>query len=217
MSYLKGSIKDYIKDLGRFCPAPGGGSAAALTASLGISLLLMAAHYAVNKARDRKALSEINRSRKGLAALQGKAKHLIDRDVTAYMKLHRFIISKKNGKNRKTRMQKALKEAACVPFLIAEAAYEAAQYGGPLLKSGNKNLATNIRSGMSLLHSAFYAARINAEVNLAYTDDKVFVNDTFRLLQAMNKKIQDLSAGVRKEIAADLSKRLKKNERRICG
>jgi len=45
--YLNGSIKEYLKDLAARKPAPGGGSAAALSAAVGASLISMVANYTV--------------------------------------------------------------------------------------------------------------------------------------------------------------------------
>jgi len=45
MKYINSPIKKYMKDLGANLPAPGGGSAAALTAGLGVSLLLMVVSF----------------------------------------------------------------------------------------------------------------------------------------------------------------------------
>ena len=45
--YDSGSIKDYLRDLSAKLPAPGGGSAAALSASIGASLMCMVANYTV--------------------------------------------------------------------------------------------------------------------------------------------------------------------------
>jgi formiminotetrahydrofolate cyclodeaminase len=49
--YKNSSLKRYLDDLAAKLPAPGGGSAAALTASLGASLISMVVNFTLGKPR----------------------------------------------------------------------------------------------------------------------------------------------------------------------
>jgi len=64
MTLLNGTIKSYLEKLGKKCPVPGGGSAAALSGALGAALIEMSAVYSVKKSpkqkKIKKALSDIN-------------------------------------------------------------------------------------------------------------------------------------------------------------
>ena len=49
--YNEGSLKQYLNDLAAKLPAPGGGSAAALTAALGASLISMVLNFTIGKTK----------------------------------------------------------------------------------------------------------------------------------------------------------------------
>ena len=64
---IRQSLKSYLNQLASESPAPGGGSASAVVASLGISLILMVARVAVKKVnlkekkRVQKAISDLKK------------------------------------------------------------------------------------------------------------------------------------------------------------
>ena len=49
--YNDSSLKQYLNDLAAKLPAPGGGSAAALTAALGASLISMVLNFTIGKTK----------------------------------------------------------------------------------------------------------------------------------------------------------------------
>ena len=60
--YIEDSLKKYIDDLSAKLPAPGGGSAAALTGALGVSLILMVLNYTVGKEKYKKFEEELSQA-----------------------------------------------------------------------------------------------------------------------------------------------------------
>ena len=85
--YINGPMRVYLDDLAARKPAPGGGSAAALSAAVGASLMSMVANYTIGnpkyKAVETKAASILKRSEKCRADFAA----LVDKDVEAYQKL----------------------------------------------------------------------------------------------------------------------------------
>ena len=110
--YIERPIKDYLKDLSAKLPAPGGGSAAALSASIGASLMCMVANYTIGspkyKAAEVKASDILKRS----GAFRDELEALIDKDVEAYKKLSKVMKETKDP----VKLDLAFKEAAKPPY-----------------------------------------------------------------------------------------------------
>ncbi|MFH0941352.1 MAG: cyclodeaminase/cyclohydrolase family protein, partial [Candidatus Omnitrophota bacterium] len=122
--YINSPIKKYLKDLAAKTPAPGGGSAAALSSALAASLMCMAAQFTLGK---EKYVAFAPRAKKILATssrMQAKLSALLDEDVSAY-------------KN------KDMKKAIQVPAQVCQLSYELMGFAVELLERGNKNLATD--------------------------------------------------------------------------
>ncbi|MDP3804256.1 MAG: cyclodeaminase/cyclohydrolase family protein, partial [Candidatus Omnitrophota bacterium] len=89
--YIDGPLHEYLDDLAGKTPAPGGGSGAALSASIGAALMSMVANYTVGnpkyKAGEERAADILIKAENYRADLQ----RLIDKDVEAYEKLSKGI------------------------------------------------------------------------------------------------------------------------------
>ncbi|MDD5439919.1 MAG: cyclodeaminase/cyclohydrolase family protein [Candidatus Omnitrophica bacterium] len=198
MKYLDAPLKKYLADLGSALPAPGGGSAAALTATVGVSLLLMAACYQQKKSVTG-CVGEAASCRlmlKKLAHIRNRLERLIDLDVLVYMRLDAVIKMPRDDVRRRARLEKALKEAAEIPFMTADLSAQAAPYGLYLGRHGNKNLMTDVGSAMALLMSAFTAARFNAVINLVRIKDRPYARKKLARLTEMTMTIQRMTEKV---------------------
>ncbi len=170
--YLNKSIKAYLKDLSSNLPAPGGGSASALTAALGVSLLLMVANFTTGK-KYKKAESTIKKIIRQLGSYKKTLELLIDKDVEVYRKVDSALKSPISPK-RSALLETALKNAAGVPLEVCETSHLALKKVPLFLKKGNKNLLSDVECAKALLKSAFRAAKINVGINLKYIKDKKF-------------------------------------------
>ena len=185
MKYLTKSINKYLKDLASNKPAPGGGSASALTASLGVSLLLMVANFTVGKKAYKKYEASIKKIIDQLSANKLELEVLIDEDVRVYKRVAGVLNLLKSAR-RKRLLQTALKNAAKVPFSVCEISNASLKSALTMLHKGNRNLLTDVGCGAFFLQSAFIAARLNADINLKYIEDKKFVKRLKRSLDAKN-------------------------------
>jgi formiminotetrahydrofolate cyclodeaminase len=149
MNYLNGSIRRYLSDLGAKIPAPGGGSAAALSASMAAALVAMACRYAVGKGFSK----DIERRMDALCVkslrAQARLEALLDLDVAAYA-------SRDMGKS------------IAVPAEVARLSYEVAGMAQEVLVRGNKNLATDAALAVTLAATGFIAALSYVEINIRW-------------------------------------------------
>jgi formiminotetrahydrofolate cyclodeaminase len=160
--YIEGSIEAYLNDLAARKPAPGGGSAAALNAAIGASLMSMAANYTPGA---EEILKKTEDARKRLQAL-------IDADIEAYGKLSKILKDPGPGARG---ADDAYKEAARPPYEVCKISAECLKLCEKLSGSANKNLITDVAIAAICLEGAFFAAKYNVYVNLKYIKDMDFI------------------------------------------
>lgn len=153
MSYKDGSLKKYLDDLAAKLPAPGGGSAAALTAAMGASLISMVVNFTLGKPRYVKYEKELRQILEKSEKLREEFLNLVDLDVTAYK-------------------SKNIRDALDVPFMVSRLCFEGIKLCLPLIKKGNINLIGDVAVASVLLESSFSAAYFNVDINLKTLGDK---------------------------------------------
>lgn len=182
--YIEDSLKKYIDDLSAKLPAPGGGSAAALTATLGVSLILMVLNYTVGKEKYKKFEEELNPALVKAKDLKKKLAILIDKDVEAYKKVS-LTFSSKDG----TIKEKSLKDAAGVPIEICNCSYEAMKLCHKVMDKTNKNLISDIAVAAEFLEAAYNSALFNIRINLKDIKDKEFSSNIAKAIEPQIEEV----------------------------
>ncbi|MBU1726036.1 MAG: cyclodeaminase/cyclohydrolase family protein [Candidatus Omnitrophica bacterium] len=153
--YKNESLEKYLNDLAAKLPAPGGGSASAMIAALGVSLISMVVNFTLGKPKYAQYEAELKEILEESEKLRAEFLKLVDLDVQAY-----------NSKN--------LRDSLNVPFMIARLCFEGAKLCPPLIKKGNANLISDVAVAVIFLESAFAGACVNVEINLKILkDDKL--------------------------------------------
>jgi len=147
------SLNKYLDDLAAKLPAPGGGSAAALTAALGQALISMVINFTLGKPKYSAYQDELVAELKKSEDLRREFLSLVDRDVEAY-----------NSKDSR--------KALAIPLRAARLSYEGIKIIPELVKKGNINLISDVVSAGQLLEAAFNAACFNVEINLKFINDE---------------------------------------------
>ncbi|MDP8260534.1 MAG: cyclodeaminase/cyclohydrolase family protein [Candidatus Gygaella obscura] len=157
--YLQKSLKKYIEDLSSRKSTPGGGSAAALTACLGVGCIAMAAHYSIGNNENKKNHPEIKVIVKKLEKIKKRLEKLVDLDILVYKKYSQ-------SRNKPQGIRRVLLEkAAAVPKEVCQLCYEALLLAPVLTRKGNFNLISDVEVGVELLEAAFKSGLINVRIN----------------------------------------------------
>jgi formiminotetrahydrofolate cyclodeaminase len=201
--YLEGPLKKYLDDLASKKSAPGGGSAAALGASIGASLISMVANFTVNNPKyadvsERAAviLSKAEGFRKELTSL-------IDKDVDAYNALSKAL---KDTGNDSSMMEAAYKEALRPPFDICMITSECLELCEELADCGNKNLVTDTAIAAIFLEGAFFSAKFNVYINLKHIKDMDFIGEVHKRLAPLEEKMPKLKEDILEKCEDVISK-----------
>jgi len=173
MTYKNESIKKYLDDLSAKLPAPGGGSAAALNAALGVSLISMVINFTIGKPKYAKYETDLKKELVKSEKLKQEFLRLVDLDVAAY-----------NSKNTR--------QALNVPFMTARLCFEGIKICPELIKKGNVNLISDTAIAAVFLESAFTSAYFNVEINLSILKDKELSRSIRKELDLKKKEIRKI-------------------------
>jgi methenyltetrahydrofolate cyclohydrolase len=157
-SFLDQTLGAFLDQAAARQPAPGGGSAAALTAALAAGLTAMAARFSAAQAGDSEELA-IQADR-----LRHRAAGLIDEDARAYQ----AVLDTRRGRAAGSSMaREAMQHAAIVPLQICELAGQTATLAARLATDGNPTLRGDAITAALLAEAAGRSAASLVRINVA--------------------------------------------------
>lgn len=192
MNLVDLSLADFAKVLGSDAPAPGGGSAAALSGANGISLTKMVCELTLGKKKYADYQDIIEDVHAKSTALQASLLAAIDKDTEAFNLVSAvFDMPKETDEDkaaRRTAMQKALKTAAQSPFEMMTLMVEALETTATAVGKSNTNAASDLGVAALNLKAGLQGAWLNVLINLSGIKDEAFVTDYRQKGQALLDK-----------------------------
>jgi formiminotetrahydrofolate cyclodeaminase len=179
--YKDRAIKIYLDDLAGRLPAPGGGSACALNASMAAALVSMVINFTLGKPKYEKHGKELKETLAKSESLRKEFLNLLDLDVSAYK-------------------SKNMRDALNVPFMVARLSFEGIKLCPALIKKGNVNLITDVAVAAILFEGAFASASFNVEINLKSLGDKKLAKAIRGELAKKNKIIRRIRTDTEKKV-----------------
>lgn len=172
MSNFSGNtLSEYLENLAAKQPAPGGGSAAALTAALAAALVSMAARYTIGKPAYARIEAGMKKILDASEKLRMEFLRLVDLDCAAY----------ESGR---------LRDALNIPLMVARLCYEGIRDCPSLAKKGNRNLVTDAGIAACLFEAAYTASCMNVGINLAAIGDKKLSRAMLKELEVKNRRVK---------------------------
>ena len=195
---------DFVDEVSRDSPAPGGGSVAALSGALGAALGTMVANLSTSKAgfEDKKGkLAEI--SKKGQFTKDELVK-AIDDDTTAFDKVIKAMrMPKDTEKEKETReneMQKGYQSATLVPLKTVEDCRNALQICFDISEIMDEGMASDVGSGALMANAGAISAAYNVRINIKSINDKKFSNNTEKKLTKLLSDCEELLGKISKNV-----------------
>lgn len=160
INFSNKTLQEYLDQLSRREPVPGGGSAAALTGAMAMGLISMVANYSLGrktntKAQERRLAFILEQTE----SLRYRLLELTSLDSEAYLK-----ICKARTLNEEAQ-KLAVRQALTVPQEVCKLCYKAVQLTPYLVEKGNPYLLSDVEVALELLMAAFNSARIMVRVN----------------------------------------------------
>lgn len=188
------TINEFIEKLGSKDAVPGGGGAAALTASLGISLCKMAANLTVGKKKFAEVEAEMYDIIAECDKLSAEFVGLIQKDADGFLPLSKAYglptETEEQKKYKEEILEKELVNAAAVPFEIMEKCARAIELSAIVAEKGSKLVVSDAACAINTCMSALKCASLNVYINTKYMKDK---EKALELNQRADKLISDSS------------------------
>lgn len=169
------SLIDFTNELASESPAPGGGSAAGLSAAIGASLTSMVLNLTIDKKASEGYPEDVKASLKEALntanLMRGKYIEFIDKDADSFnslmaaFKLPKHTDAQKE--ERKARVAEAKELVLAVPRSLLKESYALYDALKIATEYGNKNAISDAGVGAIMLHSAIEGAALNVFINLA--------------------------------------------------
>jgi formiminotetrahydrofolate cyclodeaminase len=160
-------VGEFLDELAAARPAPGGGSAAALTVALAAALCAMTAELSVRQLAQAPQLAEESRG------LLRRAAPLAQADADAYggVLAARRAPGPPAGRQREERVSAALARACEVPLEVAELGDRVAALAADITDRGNPAVRGDALTAARLAAAAAQAAAALVQINLAGMPD----------------------------------------------
>jgi formiminotetrahydrofolate cyclodeaminase len=183
------TVDGFLDELASSSPAPGGGSVAALSASLGGALCSMVCNLTRQKPGYEGVQADIEALLKRSEALRSQATSLIDEDTAAFNEVVAALRLPKatdaDKERRRTALQQAYRRAADVPLRTAKLAIEVLDLSVEVARKGNKNSITDAAVAAYMAHAAVLSALLNVRINLTAIKDQQYVATVSQEITAM--------------------------------
>lgn len=201
------STRDLIAAFASSDPTPGGGSASALSSSVGAALLTMVAGLPKtrhNSEEDRAKLQAAS------AALQGIRQQLvdaIDADTAAYDQVvAAYRLPKASAEEvqaRKDAIQHALRAATDVPLGVVRLSADALRQASIVAAHGYRSAASDIGVAAAMLHAGATGAKLNVAINVDSVKDETYVasvrDDVQQLMESVERDRQTIERALQSE------------------
>ncbi len=199
---------DLIDEVSRDSPAPGGGSVAAISGSLGVALGVMVANLSTSKTGFEEHSEELGRIAEEGQEIKEFLVNAIDEDTNAFDKVIKAMRMPKDSdsekKIREEKMQEGYKAATEIPLKTVEYCYKALNICDDISKLMDDSMASDVGSGAHMSIAGARSAAYNVRINLNSIRDKDYINDTKtklnKLLSDCDKRLQIITERVEEKL-----------------
>jgi glutamate formiminotransferase/formiminotetrahydrofolate cyclodeaminase len=192
-NFLENSLKNYIEILSSKKPAPGGGSATALCASLSSSLLNMVLNYTIGKKQYSDFEEELKKIKEKNEEILKECINFIEEDSKIYYKIDKAM-------KERLSPEEYLKLSINLHFKICKYMSKIVDFCDILTEKGNINLISDTGISNILAFSSFLSAKMNILINLKYIGDENYKKEIKEKIEEMEKVIKEKSEFVNKKV-----------------
>ena len=183
---------DLIDEVSRDSPAPGGGSVAAMSGSLGVALGVMVANLCASKSGFEEHSDELNQISEDGQKIKEFLVNAIDEDTNAFDKVIKAMRMPKDSdsekKLRAAKMQEGYKAATEIPLETVKNCYNALNVCKRISKLMDDSMASDVGSGAHMSIAGARSAAYNVRINLNSIEDDKYIKTTETKL---NKVLSD--------------------------
>lgn len=173
-------VNEFVDELASNSPAPGGGSVAALSASLGAALTSMVFNLTVGKKAYRNMSEEdqmrVDRTLEESQKMKDEFLSLMNRDTEEFMEVMKaYKLPKETDeekKFRKMKIEEGYVRALKIPLIVGEKSFEIYSLIETACELGNKNAISDAGVAALMVQAGIEGAVLNVKINLTAVNDE---------------------------------------------
>lgn len=194
------TLSDFADLTASESPAPGGGSIAAYSATLGVALGTMVANLSSHKRGwDDKWQYYSDWAVKG-QKYKEELLHLVDEDTNAFNKImDAFQLPKKNEEDKKARaeaIESATLYATKIPLKVLETAYNSMEVMEAMAKDGLPASISDVAVGAMSARTGAYGAYYNVKINAATLKNKTKAQELLATANELLAKVKERETNI---------------------
>jgi glutamate formiminotransferase/formiminotetrahydrofolate cyclodeaminase len=198
-------VSDFIDEVSRESPAPGGGSIAALAGALGAALASMVSNLSIGKRGSEDVEKDLKPVAEKAQELKDALVKAIDEDTNAfnaYMAAQRLPAKNEDEKKIKAQaIQEGLKKAVSVPLHTAQRSAKVIDLAASAVDMGNINSVTDAGVGAHIAFTGVKGGIFNVLINLKEIDDKKYVEEMITTCRELDTAAQKKVNAVMKQVS----------------
>jgi len=199
------SFRDLLAEFASAAPTPGGGSAAALTASVALALLAMVSRMPRTRNGTDEERATLDRIGEDVQRLGAHAVQLVEDDAAAYeavVAAYRLPKGTEDEKaTRRDGIEAALRGAAEVPLDVMRAAQAGLISAIDVARCGNPAAGSDVAVAVELLTAAARSAALNVRVNLKSIREVGYVEGAGAEAARLEASAEELASEVKGALA----------------
>ncbi len=199
---------DFVDEVSRDTPAPGGGSAAALAGALGGALAAMVANLSV-------PMGEFDRHYETLCSIAERGQEVkdalvrgVDEDTRAFDSVIEAMRMPKDSEEERTERAEAMragyKRATRVPLANVELCVEVLRLCAEIAPLAGPQMVSDVGTAALLAEAAARSAAYNVRINLPQTEDETFAGEMEAAVERLLVEGAELAEAVRAEVEGKL-------------
>lgn len=189
-------MEEFLEEVAKGTPTPGGGSIAALSGAIACSLAEMVCNLTIGKKKYKEVEEDMIAIRSKVNAYRKRFFELIEEDARAF---DGVIKAFREGGDA----QEAYKKAAEVPYETAKNSLALFEYLREIAVKGNKNSISDVGVAGYMAFASFHSALLNVKINL-----KEVEGDYSKEMEEKIKKMEEKMENKFKEVMEEVNKLL---------
>ncbi len=197
-------VADFIDEVSRDTPAPGGGSIAAMAGALGSALASMVVNLSIGKGEFDPRYDELCQLAQSAQTIKDDLVRAIDADTEAFNEVIAGMRMAKDTPEQLALRSKAIqagyKLAAEVPLRTAKLCREVLDLCQSVADIGNKAVMSDAGVGALMAYAGVQSAIHNVRINLPYTKDEAFIHKMKEQLGQLLTESKEICEAIQQQV-----------------
>jgi len=197
-------VADFVDEVSRDTPAPGGGSIAALAGALGSALASMVVNLSIGKGEFDPRYDELCQLAEKAQVAKDELIRAVDADTEAFNEVLAGMRMAKDTPEQLALRAKAIqagyKLAAEVPLRTAQLCREVLDFCQAAADIGNKAVMSDAGVGALMAYAGVQGAIHNVRINLPHTKDEAFISKMKADLGELLAESKEICAAIQQQV-----------------